>query len=105
MTETRDRHRAETIARLRRVEGQIRGIQRMIEEQRDCEAIVTQLMAARSALDRASLHVVTHHIEQCLVDPSGRENRRNLNRIVEFFLKLSSVTPESGLPVAPVDET
>jgi len=41
--------------RLRRVEGQIRGIQRMVEEGRECEAIVTQLMAARAALDKVSL--------------------------------------------------
>ena len=47
--------REQVLTRLRRVEGQIRGIQRMIEEERECEAIVTQLMAARAALDKASL--------------------------------------------------
>ena len=40
------------LARLRRIEGQIRGIQRMLEEDRVCEDIVTQLMAARSSLDQ-----------------------------------------------------
>ena len=38
--------------RLKRVEGQVRGLQRMVDEHRDCEAILTQLMAARAALDR-----------------------------------------------------
>jgi hypothetical protein len=43
--------------RLKRIEGQIRGLQRMVEEQRDCEAILTQLMAGRAALDRVGLLV------------------------------------------------
>jgi len=53
--EMREALRAKIGDRLRRVEGQIRGIQRMVEEGRECEAIVTQLMAARAALDKVSL--------------------------------------------------
>ncbi len=86
--------------RLRRIEGQIRGIQRMIEQDRDCEAIVTQLMAARAALDRASLYVMTHHIERCLLDPDGRTNRTQLERMMAFFLRLSG-----GTPVVAAEET
>ena len=52
---------------MRRVEGQIRGIQRMIEEQRDCEAIVTQLLAARAALDKTGMLIMGKHIERCLI--------------------------------------
>ena len=79
----------EVLARLRRVEGQVRGIQRMIEENRDCEAIVTQLMAARAALDKASLFIVSRHIEQCLTTASGETNQKQLSRIIEFFFKFS----------------
>ena len=60
--------KAETIlTRLRRVEGQIRGIQRMLEEGRDCEDVLTQLAAARSALDRAGLLLLDWHIQRCLL--------------------------------------
>jgi DNA-binding FrmR family transcriptional regulator len=77
------------LGRLRRVEGQIRGIQKMIEENRDCEAVVTQLMAARAALDKASLVIITEHLQQCLTQPSNSGETNNLERIMSFFLKLS----------------
>jgi len=93
--------RDEILARLRRVEGQIRGIQRMIAEGRDCEAIVTQLMAARAALDKASLYIVSHHIEACLADSSSQANRDRLDRVIEFFMRFASPLPESQPPDEP----
>ncbi len=80
----------ETLARLRRVEGQIRGIQRMIMEGRDCEAVATQLLAARAALDKASVFIMSHHIEQCLVGGEGRTDQQQLNRVVSFFMRFAS---------------
>lgn len=78
------------LGRLRRVEGQIRGIQKMIEENRDCEAIVTQLMAARAALDKASLVIITQHLQQCLTQSSNPGEINNLERIMTFFLRLAA---------------
>ena len=86
---TSDREKAEVLTRLRRVEGQIRGIQRMIEQDRDCEAISTQLLAARSALDKASLYIISHQIEDCLLDPAARGNQRRLQRVISFFLRFA----------------
>ncbi len=83
----------EILARLRRIEGQIRGIQGMIEKGRDCEAIVTQLMAARAALDKAGLTIVSHHLEQCLTSPTESPSRERLERIIKFFMKFA--TPPS----------
>ena len=100
MTEQQLTEKDEILARLRRVEGQIRGIQRMIVDDRDCEAIVTQLMAARAALDRASMVIVTHHMQQCLSDPSGKPSQRQLERIIEFFVRFAGPAPE----VQPVEE-
>ena len=77
------------LGRLRRVEGQIRGIQKMIDENRDCEAVVTQLMAARAALDKASLVIITQHLQQCLTQPTIPGETNNLERIMSFFLKLT----------------
>jgi len=100
VTEQQLPEKEEILARLRRVEGQIRGIQRMVVDERDCEAIVTQLMAARAALDRASMVILTHHMQQCLADPSGRPSQRQLQRIIEFFVKFAGPIPEAQ----PVEE-
>ena len=80
---------AEVTTRLRRVEGQIRGIQRMIEDDRDCEDIITQLMAARAALDKAGLLIVSSHVQQGLRGSSDPELEECLHRVIELFLKLS----------------
>lgn len=55
-------------ARLRRIEGQARGIQRMLEEGRPCEDIVTQLSALRNAVEKVATHVILANLESCLFD-------------------------------------
>lgn len=57
---------ASLLARLRRVEGQVRGLQRMLEEGRDCAEVVQQLAATRSALDRVAMDLVVAGLEQCV---------------------------------------
>jgi DNA-binding FrmR family transcriptional regulator len=60
------------VKRLRRAEGQIGGVIRMIEEGRDCEEIVTQLAAVSKALDRAGFAVIAAGLRKCIAeDPSG----------------------------------
>ncbi len=81
--------RQQSLTRLRRIEGQVRGIQRMIEEERDCEAIAAQLLAVRAALDKVSLHIMTHHIEQCLRGDTGVAERERLERVIGFFLRFA----------------
>jgi DNA-binding FrmR family transcriptional regulator len=68
--------------RLRRIEGQVRGLQRMVEEQRDCEAVLTQLMAARAALDRVGLLVVEHYVEECLNTSDPQAAQLQVRRIL-----------------------
>jgi DNA-binding FrmR family transcriptional regulator len=63
-----DKDKAMLLNRLRRAEGQMRGVQRMIEEGRDCEAILQQLTAVRSALHTASLALARAYATQCLVE-------------------------------------
>ena len=87
----------EILARLRRVEGQIRGIQRMIQEGRECEAVATQLLAARAALDKASVFIMSHHIEQCLLGSTGHTDPEQLYRVVSFFVRFAeSPTSDSA---------
>lgn len=54
--------------RLARIEGQVRGLRKMLEEQRCCEDVLTQLLAARSGLEAASLLILDHHLEDCVLD-------------------------------------
>lgn len=54
--------------RLKRAQGQIAGVARMIEEGRDCEDVVTQLAAASRALDRAGFAIIATGLQQCLTD-------------------------------------
>ncbi len=76
------------LTRLRRIEGQIRGIHRMLEEDRVCEDIVTQLMAARSSLDQVGLLIIDHHIDRCLVsDRSSAEALHNLRQALRMWLR------------------
>jgi DNA-binding FrmR family transcriptional regulator len=55
--------------RLRRIEGQARGVQRMLEEERDCREIIQQLAAIRSAVQQVGLEVMRVYASQCLADP------------------------------------
>ena len=79
------------LARLRRIEGQIRGIQRMLEEDRVCEDIVTQVMAARTALDQVSIHLLDHHVQRCLcsdVDPE--EAMKSMQQTLKMWMRLGA---------------
>jgi len=53
------------VKRLKRIEGQIRGLQKMVGDERDCESIVTQLAAVRSAIDSVGALVLNNYIKIC----------------------------------------
>jgi DNA-binding FrmR family transcriptional regulator len=72
----------DVINRLRRIEGQIRGIQRLIDEGSECRDVVTQLSAARGALDRVGFKLVA----AALTDPNRTADVAELEKL---FLKLS----------------
>jgi DNA-binding FrmR family transcriptional regulator len=58
----------EVLPRLKKIEGQIRGIQKMIEKERYCIDIINQVTAAQRALDQVGLRVMKRHIESCVTD-------------------------------------
>lgn len=64
---------ADVLNRLRRAEGQLRGVQRMLDEGDDCKAVVTQLAAVQSALHRAGLRLMSAGMRYCLTDPERAE--------------------------------
>jgi DNA-binding FrmR family transcriptional regulator len=69
----------DVIKRLRRAEGQIRGVIGMLEEGRDCADVVTQLAAVSRALDRAGFKIVASGLQQCLTTAeAGKDPRLDL---------------------------
>jgi DNA-binding FrmR family transcriptional regulator len=76
------------LKRLKRAQGQIGGVIRMIEEGRDCAEIVTQLAAVSKAIDRAGFAVIAMGLRQCLTeDPSG--NTLDTSSLEKLFLSLA----------------
>ena len=76
------------INRLRRAQGQLGGVIRLIEEGRDCKDVVTQLAAVNRALDRAGFAIVSSGLRQCLTDPEG-PNAADQATMEKLFLTLA----------------
>lgn len=79
----------DVLARLKRVQGQIGGIIRMIEEGRDCSDVVTQLAAASRALDRAGFKIIATGMRQCMVQDDTGTRRVDEAELERLFLSLA----------------
>jgi DNA-binding FrmR family transcriptional regulator len=80
----------EVVKRLRRIEGQIGGIVRMLEERRDCADIVTQLAAASRALDRAGFKLLATGMKQCMsAAAAGEVEPMSPEQMEKLFLSLA----------------
>ena len=80
----------DVIKRLRRAEGQIRGVIAMLEEGRDCADVVTQLAAVSRALDRAGFKIIASGLQQCITGAEGGDDQGvNLERMEKLFLSLA----------------
>jgi CsoR family transcriptional regulator, copper-sensing transcriptional repressor len=62
--------------RLTRIEGQVRGVRRMVEEDRYCIDVLTQISAIRAALDRVALGLVDDHARNCMSQPGSADSDR-----------------------------
>jgi DNA-binding FrmR family transcriptional regulator len=74
------------INRLKRAQGQLAAVTRMLEEGRDCKDIVTQLAAVSKALDRAGFAIIATGLEQCLVRGDSTMDTKDLEKL---FLSLA----------------
>jgi len=78
-------------ARLRRIEGQVRGLQKMVEEDRYCIDVLTQVNATRAALESVALQLLADHTEHCVMDAiqsgGGSKKVRELNEAVERLVR------------------
>lgn len=83
-----DQDRKAIISRLRRVEGQLRGLQKMIEEERSCDQVIVQVAAARAALDKAALLIVRGHLADCLMEPDSEQREKNMEKALDMIFRL-----------------
>ena len=78
-------------ARLRRVEGQIRGLQKMVDEDRYCIDVLTQVNATKAALESVALQLLADHTEHCVTEAirsgDGKRKVRELNQAVERLVR------------------
>ena len=74
--------------RLRRVEGQVRGIQGMVEEDRYCIDILTQISAVQAALDKVALGLVDEHTRHCVMGAEGDEREAKTEELMAAIGRL-----------------
>ena len=79
------------LARLRRIEGQVRGVSKMVEEDRYCIDVLTQVSAVKAALEAVSLTLLEDHVEHCVADAissgDATEKVRELSAAVERLVR------------------
>ncbi len=80
----------DVITRLRRIEGQLGGIIKMLEDERDCADVVTQLAAASRALDRTGFKLLSAGMRQCLsASAAGEAEPMSAEQLEKLFLSLA----------------
>jgi DNA-binding FrmR family transcriptional regulator len=80
--------KGDLIARLRRIEGQVRGVEKMVQDDRDCAAILQQMSAIRSAVHQASLVLARAYAERCMLEPAGGDIDAALDQLMATFRKM-----------------
>jgi CsoR family transcriptional regulator, copper-sensing transcriptional repressor len=68
--------------RLSRIEGQVRGVSRMVEEERYCIDVLTQIGAIEAALDKVALGLIDDHARNCLAEAKGKERAEKLDELM-----------------------
>lgn len=85
----RDEEREKARRRLRRIAGQVAGIQRMLDEDRYCVDVLHQIAAVRAALDQTGKVILGAHVETCVADAfasgSARERRKKKDELLDVF--------------------
>ncbi|GMA59605.1 metal-sensitive transcriptional regulator [Alicyclobacillus fastidiosus] len=84
-------NKSEMLGRLKRIEGQVRGIQKMIEEDRYCVDILTQLAAVKSATHQVALNLLDSHMHHCVraALTSGNEAEEKIDELMDVVRKVT----------------
>ena len=86
-----EKQKKSQLARLSRIEGQVRGVARMVEEDRYCIDVITQVRAVRAALDKVEQEVLHDHLRHCVADAfhggTARERQTKIDELLEVLDK------------------
>jgi DNA-binding FrmR family transcriptional regulator len=85
--------KGKVLGRLRRIEGQVQGIQRMVEEDKYCVDILLQLTAVQGAVEQVQKLILGQHIESCVTDAirsgNSRDRQKKMDELLEVFSRFS----------------
>jgi len=88
-----DETKVKALGRLRRIEGQVQGIQRMVEEEKYCVDILLQLTAVEGAVEQVQRLLLGRHIESCVADAirsgSTRDRQKKVDELLDVFSRFS----------------
>ncbi len=89
--------RKQAEVRLKRIAGQIGGIQRMVDEDRYCVDILLQVAAVQAALGEVGRLILANHVETCLADAmrsdNPRDQRKKIDEVMDIFARFSLLAP------------
>ena len=89
MSSLNEEDKKDLLLRLRRIEGQIRGLQRMIEEDKYCVDILTQINASRGALKKVAMKVLNRHINGCVSSGLKNEDEELIDELMDVISKFT----------------
>lgn len=86
-----EKNRKDIINRLRTVKGHIAGIEKMVDEGKGCEDVLTQILAIKSSVHKIGLMVMESHALECLLDPDedGKVEAERMEHIIHMILQFS----------------
>lgn len=80
----------DVLLRLRKIEGQVRGLQKMIEDGKECTEVIRQLCAARKALDKVGFIIVSHRMQECIQTKEADTDKETaMKEAMDLFLTLA----------------
>jgi DNA-binding FrmR family transcriptional regulator len=88
-----EQSKGKVLGRLRRIEGQVQGIHRMVEEDKYCVDILLQLAAVQGAVEQVQKLILGQHIESCVTDAirsgNSRDRQKKMDELLEVFSRFS----------------
>ena len=83
--------KSNSLTRLKKIEGQIRGIMKMVDQEKYCIDIINQITAAEKALDGVAKNIMKRHIESCVTEAIIQgEGQTKINELIETVFKISN---------------
>jgi CsoR family transcriptional regulator, copper-sensing transcriptional repressor len=81
-------HKSDYMARLKRIEGQVRGVQGMVEDDRYCIDVLTQINAIQAALDKVALGLLDDHVQHCVMGAGGADQFEKTDELMAAVARL-----------------